>query len=941
MKDPQKNKGLAFLKNVSNTVHSFFRESGHLLKRDWNFLKLHWKQSVVPFLHRFFSKVDESTRHLFHRSQDNVMQWKQRRNSSSSTKPEPESTEESLVLAEEEKIDKEPNNQEEANVQEEKGKSSSSLWHSFIFGFNVTYNVIRNLILIIAIFLIIGGAFAAGTGAGLFASLVSGQEPPSYEEMKTAIGDVSQTSSMYYASGEMISDFRSDLKRTSIPLDQMSDYIVNGIIATEDEYFREHKGVVPKAIMRALVQQVMGSSVTSGGSTLTQQLVKQQILSSEVTFERKVNEILIAYRLENYFSKDEILQSYLNISPFGRNNHGNNIAGVHEAATGIFGVEASELSLPQAAFIAGLPQNPIVYSPYTNSGQIKEDVTAGLSRKNEVLFRMYREGYISEDEYKEAKAYDLTQDFLSREDTDAKNKSYLYDEVEKQAREIVMEQLYTADGKTAEDISKNKDLYDKYYEMADDDMRLNGYQVYSTIDKPIYDAFQQVAANYGYTLGRDKTVTYKDKNGRTKVRYEEDPETGEKVAMKRPAETGVQLLDNTTGAIIAFVGGRDYESNMYNHAFTSHRQPGSTIKPLVVYAPAIEEGILTPASIIPDTRLFVKNGNEYKEITNVGKRVSGTNVDARTALSKSMNIPTTRIFLAAQESGDPTKYLPLMGIGTDSIPESDYQNASLALGGTSNGPTILEQTSAFTTFANGGVHTDPYLIEKIENGKGEVIYQHETKQTKVFSPETAYLTLDMMRDAMNSGTGKGTKDWLNFNADIYGKTGTTSSQRDIWFIGSTPNITLSSWTGYDDNMSIDTEGGTSASIRNRRYWARLMNAIYETNPTVLGTDLTFKQPEGIKTETVLTETGMKPGEVTVPSGSVAAAQKYAEQRKKSQPGAPDTSAGTWLPDGTKITINGDTKQDIFSSHHLPGVTKYNFLIHGPADEQNLFWKNKR
>src|SRR5699024_6330432 len=146
-------------------------------------------------------------------------------------------------------------------------------------------------------------------------------------------------------------------------------------------------------------------------------------------------------------------------------------------------------------------QNPIVYSPYTNSGQIKEDVTAGLSRKNEVLFRMYREGYISEDEYKEAKAYDLTQDFLSREDTDAKNKSYLYDEVEKQAREIVMEQLYTADGKTAEDISKNKDLHDKYYEMADDDMRLNGYQVYSTIDKPIYDAFQQVAANYGYTLG--------------------------------------------------------------------------------------------------------------------------------------------------------------------------------------------------------------------------------------------------------------------------------------------------------------------------------------------------------------------------------------------------------------------------------------------------------
>lgn len=813
--------------------------------------------------------------------------------------------------------------------------------HSLLFGFSVTYNVIRNLILLATILLIIGGSFAVGTGAGLFASLVSGQEPPSYNEMKLAIENVSENSTMYYASGEPISDFRSDLKRTPISLEQMSNYLTEGIIATEDEYFWEHHGIVPKAIARAIFQQFSGSGVTSGGSTLTQQLVKQQILSSEVTFERKVNEMLLAYRVENYFSKEEILQSYLNISPFGRNNHGNNIAGVQEAATGIFGKDARDLSLVQAAFISGLPQNPIVYSPYTNSGQFKDDFSAGLKRKNEVLFRMYRENYISKDEYQEAKQYDVTKDFLPQEDTAHKTESFLYDEVEKQAREIIMKKLYITDGKTEKNIKNNKELYDKYYERADDSIRLRGYQVKTTIDKPIYDAFQQVAADYGYTLGKDKTVTYVDKNGQTKTRYEEDPKTGKKVPMKRKAETGVQLLDNNNGAIIAFIGGRNYDSNMYNHAFTAHRQPGSTIKPLVDYAPAIEDGVIAPSSIIPDTQLFVKDGDGYKEITNVGKKVSGTNVDARTALSKSMNIPSTRVFLAAQQAGNPTKYLSLLGIGEDSIPEKDYKNASLALGGTSIGPTILEQTSAFTTFANEGIHVKPYLIESIEDADGELVYEHEPEQTKVFSPQTAYLTLDMLRDTLDTGTAKGTKEWLNFDADIYGKTGTTSSERDIWFIGSTPNITLSSWTGYDDNMSIDKEGGISASIRNRKYWAHLMNAIYSANSTILATDKTFNQPEGIEKASVLSETGMKPGKITVPSGSVSKAQSYAENRKSLQPDAPSTSLSTWLPDGKSVSIDGEMKEDIFYKKNGPEEAQYNFLIYGPPDEQNLFWKNKQ
>ncbi|MEG0552376.1 MAG: transglycosylase domain-containing protein, partial [Carnobacterium sp.] len=213
----------------------------------------------------------------------------------------------------------------EKNNKEENTRSNRS--HSFIFGFNVAYNVFKNLFIALVVFILIGVAFVGGAGLGYFAYLVSNDKPPTYKEMNADLKNIETTSSIYYANNELISDLRTDLKRTTMPLKDMSDLVEKAIIATEDEYFYEHHGVVPKAVARALFQEVSGSSSVSGGSTLTQQLVKQQILTNEVSFKRKANEILLAYRLENFFSKEEILESYLNVSPFGRNNHGENIAG--------------------------------------------------------------------------------------------------------------------------------------------------------------------------------------------------------------------------------------------------------------------------------------------------------------------------------------------------------------------------------------------------------------------------------------------------------------------------------------------------------------------------------------------------------------------------------------------------------------------------------------
>lgn len=843
-----------------------------------------------------------------------------------------------------------------ASEKGEENSTTTSPFEKFMFGVNITYNVVRNLVIILFVFLIIGGAFVGGTGLGLFASLVSSEEPPTHEEMELAIGNLEQTSSMYYASGEIISDFRSDLKRTNIPLSEVSENVLNGLIATEDEYFWEHEGVVPKAVLRAAIQQLAGSSVTSGGSTITQQLVKQQLLSSEVTFERKANEILIALRLENHFTKEEILEAYLNVSPFGRNSLGQNIAGVQEAATGIFGVDASDLNIPQSAFIAGLPQNPITYSPYTNAGVIKEDQTAGMNRKNEVLLRMFREGYITEEEYANAREYDLTQDFITRQDSEQDTNSFAYDAIEKQTVEIIMEMLFTADGYTREDIEADKDLSTQYRERANDDMRLNGYKVYSTLDKSIHESFEQIATEHGPKLGQTKQApdVLDAETGEYVTPMEKDPETGEMVPKMVEIQVGSSLIDNATGRIIGFVGGTDYMDNMLNHALDVERQPGSTIKPLLVYAPAIDSGLITPASMVSDARLFVPDGaTGVHEITNVGEVFSGKNVPVRQALSESMNIPTTRIYRELLKHVSPAEYLPGMGLGPNAIHPGEYKNLSLALGGTGHaeqnedgtynwwfGPTNIEMTSAFSTLGNGGKHADPYLIDRIEDRNGDVLYQHETNTTEVFSPQASYLTVDILREVMGT-TAKGTEEQLNFSADIAGKTGTTDDREDVWFIGMTPNVTLSSWMGYDvDKISLSNENGQSPSARNRGFWARLMNSVYENNPTLVGADKTFVQPEGIVKENVLAETGMKSGTVTVPDGAAEAAQQSAEQYANFEEKENNTSLNSWVKPGTKIPISGETKEELFIEGKVPSATTYNFLIGSPAHIQNSFWKSK-
>ncbi|WP_277630253.1 transglycosylase domain-containing protein [Atopococcus tabaci] len=763
--------------------------------------------------------------------------------------------------------------------------------------FDISYGVIKSLAIFFIVLAVLGLAFVGGTGVGYFVSLVYGREIPPHEEMESEVTSVSSKSTIFYGTGEVLSDVRSDLKRTPIPIDEMSPHVLEAVVATEDEYFMEHKGIVPKAIARALIQEFAGSPVTSGGSTLTQQLIKQQLLTNETSFERKANEIMLAMRLEDTMEKEEILEAYMNVSPFGRNNRGENIAGVQEAARGIFGVNASELTVPQAAFLAGLPQSPISYSPYTQYGEIKEELSAGIERQKNVLFFMYRGGYLTKEEYEEAKNYDITQDFINRENAEENKQAFLYDSVELEAREILMELAAEEAGLTMAEIRENDELYNQYYEDADQELRMNGYNIYTTVHKNIHDAFQRVAAEHGDKLGSPRDV------------YWTDEETGEDYHMVEHVENGSVLLDNASGRVIAFVGGVNYDENQVNHAFYIKRQPASTLKPLIVFGPALELGVITPASMIKDSEVEVPSGSgKPHKPRNVGATTNRW-MTARESLAVSQNIPATKIFMEMYKKHDLKPFLRNAGLGPDSFPDNVFNYASLAIGGAGQA-SVLEMAGAFSSIANSGTHVEPFLIERIETKGGDVIFEHEQASAEVFSPETAFLLQDMLRDTNDTGTARGTEERLNFEADIISKTGTSNDNRDVWYLASTPEVTLASWMGYDNKIKFNdlrTENGQYPALRNRIFWAHLMNALHETNPTIIGANATFQKPDTVVEEEVLAATGMKPGKVE-------------------------------LPDGSTTNISGETRKEFFNKKFVPGTTTYDFGIYAKDSELKDFWK---
>ncbi len=773
----------------------------------------------------------------------------------------------------------------------------------------ITLQVIWNLSLLFILLIILGISLAGGLGAGYFASLVKDEPVRSYESMKKDIYNYEETSELYFANDVYLGKLYTDLEREEIALKDVSPHLANAVIATEDKLFYEHKGIVPKSIMRALYQEVSNASVQSGGSTLTQQLIKNQILTNEVSFERKAKEILLAIRLEKFFKKDEILEAYLNVSTFGRNSSGRNIAGVQAAAKGIFGVNASEVNLPQAAYIAGLPQSPFGYTPYTNKGDIKQNLEPGISRMETVLSRMYTDGKISKKEYDEALAYDVTKDFITVHENPVEQYPWVTFEIEERATEVMSIVLAKKDGFSEDDLENDNLLKEKYTALADRDIRQGGYKIHSTINKQIYDRMQEVAQNFPY-YGSDRyrTVT--------------DPGTGESITEVEPVEVGAMLIENKTGKIISFVGGRDYNLEQLNHATSAKRSNGSTMKPLLVYAPAMELGTLAPGSVLPDVPMRLNPGSSRVWPQNYGGGYSGL-LTAREALRKSANIPAVKAYVDILNNR-PAEYLKKMGF--TSLTEADFVNRSTALGGLTNGVTVEENTNAFGTFANSGQFFDAYMIEKITDKEGNIVYQHEIKPIPVFSPQTAYLTYDMLRDVISGGTAASLNGRLKFRSDWAGKTGTSQDYKDVWFVATNPNVSFGVWNGYDTPKPMENRyKGLNYGIRNIYLWADLMNAVYDLAPDLVDPPETVQRPPGIVTRSFCGISGHLPSDACAKAGLV----KTDLFNEKFVPRKGDDS----LISGKYVTIGGTKYMALDST---PAEFAETGLIVDPNYMQKLF-----
>lgn len=662
-------------------------------------------------------------------------------------------------------------------------------------------------ILTVVVIGLIAGFVSIGTAAGFVASLVKDQDILTKKQLAHDIQQFSQTSYIMDRKGKRIGtgELRTADDRELVTLDEVSPHLIDAFISTEDKEFYEHNGIVPRSLLRAAIQDLTGSETTTGGSTITQQLVKLSVLKDpEQTYSRKAKEIFLALRLERLFDKNEILTSYLNRIYFGQGASHEHLYGVEAAAQGIFGVSAAEVNIAQAAYLAGIPQRPNAYSPFK-----KETLQAGIERQQTVLRRMLENGAITDEEYKEAQEFDIQSTLAEGKKHMYEQYPYLFEAIHERTALALME---------ADEIDVN-DLKPGQYEekLAEYKQRAaeGGYRIHTTIDMNLYNALNKVVRDY--------------KGYKPDVEVEVEGIEG-KITAKE--QIGSALVHTETGELLAFVGGRDKKS-IKNRALDARKQPGSSAKPLLAYGPGMARGVLQPGTILDDSEKTARGpgGHKYGNYTG---RYYGP-VTAREALKNSYNVASVDAFrkVGVQNGYD---FIAKMNMPV----EDKFRVESGVLGSIEFTPE--QMAAAYATFGNQGKFNEPYLISRIENADGDIVYEHKPKTKEVMSPQSAYLLTDVLRDVIRSGTGTYIGARIG-GYDVAGKTGTTQDSKDVWFVGYTPKIALSVWVGYDYERSTPTVRPNDQLAR--IMWAQFFNTIQATAPDLSPAGARFQQPSGI------------------------------------------------------------------------------------------------
>ena len=669
-----------------------------------------------------------------------------------------------------------------------------------------------------AILLSIGLLISLGVGLaiGYVGGLVKDQPVLTQKEMKEQINNISKNSEVYFGSGEKLGTINSELIRKTVTYENIGDNVKNAIIASEDSNFYSNSGIDIWAVLRATHSEATGARST-GGSTITQQLVKNQLLDNSRSYERKAKEILLALRVDSHFSKNEILENYLNVAPFGKNSLGQNISGIETAAQGVFGVHSKDLNIAQAAYLVGFVQSPYTYTPFDSTGNIRPDkeLQAGFDRQHYVLERMLSNNFITKEQFEEAKKFNIKGAYTKQKYSEYTDYPYIRDEVTSSVAEILAEQTASKNHRE-EEFKNNSDYRNELIEKSRIKFITGGYKVKTTLNKKLYDTLQETKKQFtSYPTSTQGGIVY-------------------------PLEIGASVIENDSGKVLAFIGGMNYNKQQLNHATRTRRSPGSTIKPLLVYGPAIDKGYITPNSTVLDKRFNYYGWKpENYDMTQHGY------LPARQALARSLNLATVRLYSAFYKEDPVTNYLEKMDI--KGLTESDKTNLATAIGGMTYGLSVTENTSAFSTFANKGEHKKAYIIEEIENNDGEVIYKADFSPVKVFEEATSYLIVDMLGDVINKsyGTSHDMSSKLKFNSkNLFVKTGTSEYYKDLWVVGGSTKITVGLWNGYDSPAKVPSYDYA------QRSWVSVMNAIYALDKNLIAPDTAFSRPKSVSDSSI-------------------------------------------------------------------------------------------
>ena len=621
-------------------------------------------------------------------------------------------------------------------------------------------------------------------------------------------------------------------RREWVPYDSIPIDAIHAVMATEDRAFFSHWGMNVWAIPSAILESAASGKKLRGASTLTQQLTKLLFLSPERSISRKIKEAMTAIRIEQTYTKEEILEFYMNEVYLSGGNYGFQAAGRF-----YFGHSLDSLTIPEYAVLAGMLQRPEAYRPDRHP-------KASLERRNTVLYAMYDAGYISKEDYRKYVETPIT---LNQKEEESGSGLYFYEEIRK-----YMEKKYGENSLYADGVSINSTIDPEIQAFADSVARV---QVEKVRRRVKYRATRRLFLTKKYGMPEDSVVAHFDSiYADFKKNYlanDTNPDPNKRrfpdsIQYHHP-EIAAILIENETGAIRAMVGGSDFNKSRWNRAVQSLRQPGSSFKP-IVYATAMDNGA-SPCDSVNDQPVTIpdpddKNPNKVWRPGNFEHDFEGM-MTLRRALYRSKNLPA---ILTGMKYGlnNVVNYARKFGIVRAPL----MAVPSLALG--SVGATLMEMTSAYTVFPNGGNRIEPYMIESIVDRNGETIEKNSKVEHEVLRPASAYIMVDMLKDVNIRGTAA--RVWASgFTHPSGGKTGTTNDYTDCWYIGFTKQYTMGVWVGSDSPGTLGAgHTGTEDALP---VWIAVMKELHKNLPRK-----PFPVPGGVVSRGICNHTGKIAGE---------------------------------------------------------------------------------